>query len=86
MEYLQKLGPNTANIVLEFYQELGFPNEYIRQLTPYVVVDKQGIVTDRKGKPITVALSHKDVHLALANNEYMGIVNDPEIEIKNLKM
>ena len=79
--YLQKVNSKTAKLMYELYHDLGFPADYIKNLTVYVVMQDGDLALNAQGKPTLTAFSDDELKFELSHKNYQKVITDPEIDL-----
>lgn len=79
--YLQKVNATTAKLMYDLYRDLGFPADYINNLTVYVVMHDGNLALNAQGKPTLTAFSDDEVKFELSHKNYQKVITDPEIDL-----
>ena len=79
--YLQKVNSTTAKLMYDLYHDLGFPADYIKNLTVYVVMQDGDLALNAQGKPTLTAFSDDEVKFELSHKNYQKVITDPEIDL-----
>lgn len=79
--YLQKVNATTAELMYDLYRDLGFPADYIKNLTVYVVMQDGDLALNAQGKPTLTAFSDDEVKFELSHKNYQKVITDPEIDL-----
>lgn len=79
--YLQKVNATTAELMYDLYRDLGFPDDYINNLTVYAVMQDGNLALNAQGKPTLTAFSDDEVKFELSHKNYQKVITDPEIDL-----
>lgn len=79
--YLQKVNATTAELMYDLYRDFGFPDDYIKNLTVYVVMQDGNLALNAQGKPTLTAFSDDELKFELSHKNYQKVITDPEIDL-----
>lgn len=79
--YLQKVNSKTAKLMYDLYHDLGFPDDYINNLTVYAVMQDGSLAPNVQGKPTLTAFSNDELKFELSHKNYQKVIIDPEIDL-----
>lgn len=79
--YLQKVNATTAELMYDLYRDFGFPDDYIKNLTVYAVMQDGNLALNAQGKPTLTAFSDDELKFELSHKNYQKVITDPEIDL-----
>lgn len=79
--YLQKVNATTAELMYDLYRDFGFPDDYIKNLTVYAVMQDGNLALNAQGKPTLTAFSDDEVKFELSHKNYQKVITDPKIDL-----